>query len=429
MAGEVASAEKPSVRATFRESPLAVKTILAGVLLNRLGGFLNIFIVLYLTSKGYSAERAALALSVYGAGAVVGIFVGGALAVRLGARNSTVISMSCTAVLTISLLYLPNYPSLLLAIVVLSVAAQLWRPASSTLLSELTPEDRQIMIFALYRFALNVGTTAAPLIGFALYYLNHKTYVLLFWTEGLVALLYAMLALATIPSRPRQAAHQEESEKPSSAGGYRIMFRDRRYLLYLLAFLFNMIIYTQYLTTLPLDVKAHRIAIFWYTLAVSLNALVVISLELPLTKIVQTWPIRLNVGLAFSLVGVGMAVYGLPLGPVVIILGTLVWTTGEVVGGPSVFAYPAIASPPNLRAAYIGSFQFMYALGGAIGPALGGVVFVHLGHKAWWALAPIGFLAAYCGTVAVRTPGKQAGRQEAQEAAAGVEADPSGAEA
>src|SRR5215467_111810 len=122
MATETAPVEKPGVWATFRESPLAVKTIMAGMLLSRLGGFLNIFIVLYMRSRGYSTEHAALALSVYGVGAVVGIFAGGAVGHRLGARNSTVISMSCTAMLTISLLYLPNYPSLLIAIVVLSMA-------------------------------------------------------------------------------------------------------------------------------------------------------------------------------------------------------------------------------------------------------------------------------------------------------------------
>jgi MFS family permease len=411
MAAETAATEKVGIWATYREAPLAVKTILAGVLMSKLGGFLNIFIVLYLVSKGYSTERAALALSVYGAGAVAGILLGGTLAVRLGARNSTVISMSATAVLTVSLLYLPSYPLLLLAIVALSVAAQIYRPASATLLSELTPEGRQIMIFALYRFALNVGTTAAPLIGFTLYYLNHKTYLLLFWAEGLVALAYAVLAFAAIPARARpqvaDGAADATTQAPSAGRGFRAVLRDRRYVLYLMANLFNAIIYMQYLSTLPLDVKASGVPIFWYTLAVSLNALVVISFELPLTKVVQRWPIRITVGLAFILVGIGMAAYGLPLGPIVIIGGTLIWTLGEIIGGPSVFAYPAMAGPANLKSSYIGSFQFVFALGTAIGPALGGVLFVHLGHKVWWVLAPISALAAVLGMVAVRAPTRQ----------------------
>jgi MFS family permease len=407
MATETEPIKTPGVWATYHNSPIPVKTILVGVLLSKLVGFLNIFIVLYLTSRGYSPERAALALSVYGAGAVAGSFIGGALALRLGARNSTVISMSCTAVLTVSLLYLPNYSLLLLAIVGLSVAAQIYRPAATTLMSELTPKRNQVMIFALYRFSLNVGTTAAPLIGFALYYLDHKNYLLLFWAEGIVALFYAVLATIAIPSRTQHDAGPEGAKRASSAACYRAMFRDRRYLLYLLGNLINVMIYTQYMSTLPLDVKATGVPIFWYTFALSLNSLMVITCEIPLTKIVQKWPIRVPVGLMFILVGLGMATYGLPLGPAVIVGGTLIWTMGEVVGGPAVLAYPAIAGPDELRSSYIGSFQFVFAVGTAIGPALGIALFVHLGHKVWWALVPVSALAAYLGMTGIRMPGKK----------------------
>ena len=68
------------------------------------------------------------------------------------------------------------------------------------------------------------------------------------------------------------------------------------------------------------------------------------------------------------LLGVGVAIYGLPMAPVVIITGTVVWSLGEIIGGPAVFAYPAIAGPPDLEGRYIGSFQFMYGLGSAVGP-------------------------------------------------------------
>ena len=81
----------PTVLRTLREAPLGVKAILAGVFVNRLSGFMNIFLVLFLTSRGYSPAEASLALGVYGAGALLGVFLGGSLAERLGARNATVL--------------------------------------------------------------------------------------------------------------------------------------------------------------------------------------------------------------------------------------------------------------------------------------------------------------------------------------------------
>ncbi|HEX8078729.1 MAG TPA: MFS transporter [Jatrophihabitans sp.] len=391
--------------ATFNESPVAVKAIFGGVFVNRVGGFLNIFLVLYLIAEGYSASQAALGLGAYGIGGVLGVLIGGMLADRLGARNATVLSMSSSAVLIASLLYLHDYLVLLIAVGLVGLVSQIFRPASATLLSELTPESRQVMIFAMYRFGLNVGTTVAPLLGFALYHLDDESFTLLFWGEALIALIYAGLAMATLPRRTIRAAGADASEP---TGGYTDVLRDRRYVLYLFATLINAAVYTQYLSTLPLDVQAEGVPIFWYTFAVALNGVMVIAFELPLTKLSQKWPLKLTIGLAFTLVGVGVACYGLPLGPAVIIIGTLIWTTAEVIGAPTVFAYPAMAGPAHLRGRYIGSFQFMFAMGSAIGPMIGGALFTQLGHQVWWVLGLGGLVAAPLGMAAIRTPVKPA---------------------
>jgi MFS family permease len=394
MATDTKPAESAKIWQTFRESPLAVKAIIAGIFVNRVGGFLNIFLVLYLVSKGYSAQRAALGLGVYGAGAMVGVLIGGAAAARLGARNASVLSMGSSAVLIASLLYLPNYALLLLAVALASAIGQLYRPASTALLSHLTPENRQVMIFAMYRFGLNVGTMAAPLIGFGLYNLGHKQYTLLFWGEALVALAYAVLALVALPAHdPVPAEAEGEAPSDSASGGYRAMLRDHRYTLYLVATLLNAVIYVQYLSTLPLDIHAQGVKIFWYTLAVSLNGFMVIAFELLVTKISQRWPVRVSVGIAFALVGTGVAVYGLPLTPAVILIGTMIWTLAEIVGAPAAFAYPAFAGPARLKAQYIGAFQFMFGLGSAIGPVMGGELFGVLGHRVWPVLAGVSAVA------------------------------------
>ncbi|HST48017.1 MFS transporter [Jatrophihabitans sp.] len=404
MSTDTAPAQSAGIWRTFNESPTAVKAIFAGVFINRLGAFLSIFVVLFMTSKGRSPSEAAFALGAYGAGGVIGVLIGGMLADRLGARNATVLSMSSSAVLVASLLYLPNYAALLVAVTLCGLVSQIFRPASATLLSELTPENRQVMIFAMYRFGLNLGTTAAPLIGFALYNLDDQGYTLLFWAESLVALGYAALALVALPRRDRPVAGADEAAAPS--GSYLDVLRNRRYVLFLIGMLLNAAVYVQYLSTLPLDVKAEGVAIFWYTVAVALNGLIVILFELPVTKVSQHWPFKILVGLAFGLVGLGMLCYGLPLGPAVIILGTLIWTLAEVVGAPAVFAFPAMAGPAHLKGRYIGSFQFVFGLGTAIGPVVGGWLFTSLGHRVWLVMALISAVAATLGVASVRSPSK-----------------------
>lgn len=402
----VSAAERPGsvgVWQTFAESPVAVKAIFGGVFVNRAGGFLNIFLVLYLTSKGHSPTQAAFALGCYGFGGVAGVLVGGMLADRLGARNATVVSMSSSAILIVSLLYLPSYRLLLVAVAVVGLVSQIFRPASATLLSQLTADDRQLMIFAIYRFGLNIGATAAPLLGYALYKLDHQHYTLLFWGEALFALIYAGLALLTLPRRtlPRAGSDPAGTEQRV---GYLAVLRDRRYLMFLIAVLFGAAVYVQYLSTLPLDVKAEHIPILWYTVVVALNGACVILLELPLTKLSQHWPVRLTCCLAFGFVGLGVLCYGLPLGPAVLVAGTLIWTLGEIVGSPALFAYPALAAPPQLRGRYIGSFQFMFGLGSALGPMIGGALFVHFGHRVWPVIVLASLVATVLTVSSVRTP-------------------------
>jgi MFS family permease len=406
MATDTAHVQSAGIWRTFNESPPAVKAIFAGVFVNRLGAFLSIFLVLFMISKGRSPAEASFALGAYGAGGVLGVLIGGMLADRLGARNATVLSMSSSAVLVASLLYVPNYMLLLAAVALCGLVSQIFRPASATLLSELTPESRQVMIFAMYRFGLNLGTTAAPLLGFALYHLDGEHYTLLFWGESLVAVAYAALALVALPRRTRAVPDAGGSTRAAPTGSYLTVLRDRRYTVFLIAAFFNAAVYVQYLSTLPLDVEAEGVAIFWYTAAVALNGLIVIAFELPLTKISQHWPFKLLVGLAFGLVGLGVVSYGLPLGPAVIILGTLIWTLGEVVGAPAVFAFPAMAGPAHLKGRYIGSFQFMFGLGTAVGPMAGGALFTALGHRVWLVMAVASVIATSLGVAAVRTPPK-----------------------
>lgn len=404
MTAAVVAAEA-GIWATFRDTPLAAKTVLVGVLLNRLSGFLNIFLVLYLTSRGDSTGQAVLAVGVYGVGGIVGSLVGGELADRLGARTATVISMGGASILTASLLFLPSYALVLAAVALVGVGAQLFRPASATLLSELTSDGRQVLVFAMYRFGLNLGAMGAPLIGFGLYYLDHQQYVLLFLGEALIAMAYAVLAWLLLPARTSQrAAPTAEATTRMAGGGYLAVLRDRRYALFLVAIFFHSAVYVQYLSTLPLTVHATGLKVFWYTLAVSLNGFIVIAFELLTTKVTQGWPRRIPIALMFVLLGVGIAIYGLPMAPVVIVAGTVVWSLGEIIGGPTAFAYPAIAGPEQLRGRYIGSFQFMFGVGTALGPLVGGWLFIQIGQAVWPVLAIGPLIATVSALIAVRSP-------------------------
>ncbi|MET7611984.1 MFS transporter, partial [Streptomyces seoulensis] len=69
--------------------PRAFWWLWTATLVNRLGGFVVVFLSLYVTlDRGYSASFAGLVTTLYGVGGAVGSVVGGLLADRLGRRTT-----------------------------------------------------------------------------------------------------------------------------------------------------------------------------------------------------------------------------------------------------------------------------------------------------------------------------------------------------
>ena len=86
----------------------------------------------------------------------------------------------------------------------------------------------------------------------------------------------------------------------------------------------------------------------------------------------------------------------------VILAATLTWSLGEIIGGPAIFAYPAVIAPDHLKSRYIASFQLSFGLGTAVGPVVGVLLLRHLGHLAWPVLAVGSLVATVLVVFAVR---------------------------
>ena len=181
--------------------------------MNRLGGFLLVFLVLYLIDRGLTATQAGTALGAHGAGSIVGVLAGGSLADRLGARRAIVGSMAASAVLVVALLHAsvpgrarrglrggrhqPGVPA---------GRGHRAQPAD--------PPDRQVApIFATYRLALNLGTTVAPLLGAALVAVSYPA---LFYVEAAAMLGYAGIVAVALPADAPPEAHAVGRLRPAA---------------------------------------------------------------------------------------------------------------------------------------------------------------------------------------------------------------------
>lgn len=368
------TAVSPGVWQSIRETTLPVRAILAAVLINRTGAFLSAFLVLYLVHAGYSPVQAGLALGLHGAGGVAGGVVGGWLADQIGARYTMVVSNSAAGLLTILVVFAPSYPVVAAVVILIGLCGNAFRPASAVALAGHTDPDRYTMVFAMQRLATNIGTTAGPLLGAAIVGFSFPA---LFWVEGVVTLSVAVLTAVTVPN-DRVAKVDAESASEVARGGL-----DRRYLVFLAGVVLTSAVYVQYLSTLPLHLADAGYPVAMFGVLVAINGAIVALFELPMTRWTQRWPIRPTLAANVILVGVGMALYGVPIGVAGLILATMIWSSGEIIGAPTMFAYPARVAPAHLRGSYLGACNAAVGAAFAAGPLLGAFVWARAGEVVW----------------------------------------------
>ncbi len=389
------------VFAVLRATPTPIRYLLGGVLLNQLGAFVQTFMVLYLTVRGFSAGQAGIVLASYSVGSVLGGLLGGELIHRIGPRATIVSSMVGSATL-IGLAPFFGRPELLgLLIVTLmlgGVVTQSYRPAAAVLLSELMPDEHRVMGFSMMRIALNTGAALSPLIAAALILVHWN---LLLWFDAATALVYAIVALRLLPNVQVERAADERS---GTCAAYGVVLRDGRFWFFLASVLLGSVIYVQYTVALPLKINAEGLPTALYSAVLVTASGVLILSELKITSYVTRWPGHVAATAGTALMGLGVAGYGISGGSAIALLAcTVVFVFGIMINGPTMFAYPS-TFPWPVRARYISAHQSTFGLGMACGPLFGVVAWETLGNGVWWLCGGFGVVAALCAYLGMTAP-------------------------
>ena len=411
-------AAPPTVFGTIRRMTFPVRILMVGTFVNTLGSFLMLFLTLYLIEKGLSPYYAGIALGAWGVGRIIGAFIGGEIADRLGYRATMVFSMLGTAALMVGLIGAANIGNPWLVVAAALLAASIggiWRPPAAAMMTELTPREQLVMVNAIWRLTFNAGMFAAPIFGALL---SQYSWDLLFWVEAGSSALFGLFILTALPSDSRRAAPETGTAGPGAepVGApdaladpvpapvrttYMRVLSDGRFSLFLFAMLANAIVYIQAPSVLGPHLKSLGYATVVFGSLASLNALMVITLEVPLTKLTQRWPARTAIALGMALTGAGLSLYSLPLGLLGFVAATVVWTMGEVTASPSMLAYPGLVAPAHMRARYLAAATVANQAGYSIGPAVGVAVWNNVGGSVFWmagVLSAVAIAAVLAGT-------------------------------
>jgi MFS family permease len=377
--------------------------IWAGTLVNRLGGFVIPFLTLYLTSqRAIPVSQAALMVSLFGAGSFLAQLTGGELTDRLGRRPVMLTSFLVTPVAMLVLGLAHAIPLIACSTFAVGFFTDLYRPAVGAAIADLVPSQFRTRAYGYNYWAINLGAAVAPVIAGLL---ASYTYLALFVGDAITTLAFGLIVYfgirETRPVEAQSAKHTAARERLAQ------LKREPILLLFTFLVLFFGIVYMQSFVTLPVDMDSHGLGPEQYGLAIAMNGLLIVLINIPISNIAGSWPRFEAMAAAAVLLGLGFGFTAVADSTPLFALSVGIWTLGEIVASAVAPAIIADLAPVELRGLYQGIFGSAWGLAFFIGPLLGGWVYEQLGANALWGSCLALSLLLALGFLGMRAPAKQ----------------------
>ncbi|WHT17507.1 MFS transporter [Crossiella sp. CA-258035] len=368
----------PARTGPFAGLPRPFWILFYGSLVNRIGGVVAGFLVLYLTAMGIPLDQVGLVLAAKGVGALLSQPLGGVLTDRVGRRFTLMLGLLSSAGCLMLLGAVHSLPLLIGAAFLHGVAADIFRPAAAALIADVVERPLLTKAYGLQFWAINLGFSVASVMAG---HLADSGYWLLFALNATGCTAFAVIVGLGIP---KSAERMVKSTVDGPVFGLRALLRDRLLLGLVLLVLVHATVYTQAEVIIPLAVKDSGLGAAGYGSIVAVNGVLIVILQ----PLASTWVARFDrmrvLAIAWAVVGVGMALTGLAETALEYVLTVVVWTLGEIAMAGLLGALAADLAPPAARGRYQAAIGFGFSAAALTGPLLGTWVYQHGGPGAAW---------------------------------------------
>lgn len=359
------------------------------------GLFMPLTLLYFLAMTDLSLVQIGSALSLSALVTMPGAFVIGSLVDRFGPRRMMLLGNLIQAVGMAAYLWADSLLAVALWTTLLNIGRQsFWGSFGNVVTAISAPGERELW-FGFLQAVRNLGySVGGVLAGIALQVgtdLAFQTVVVL----NAVTFVVAFFLLLDVPDH--RVAHNEDAP----VEGWGVVLRDGPFLrlvLGQLGFVAGMMVLN---FALPVYVAETIDLPGWVVGAIFTLNTALVGLGQGLVVRGMTGQVRARMmGLAQLVFVLSYAMFvvagWLPvwLAVVVMLVGSAVYTFGELTGGPVFSATAAEAAPDHLRGRYLGLFQLGWGLGGAVAPVAFTWLLAHGQTTMWWVLALVALASA-----------------------------------
>lgn len=355
------------------------------MVVNRSGTMVVPFMTIYCTQKlHFSVSQAGIIMALFGAGAVVGAYIGGRITDSIGFYPQQLSALLLGGILFIVTGYLYSFISLCIGAFVLSMCNESFRPANATAIAYYSTPENRTRSYSLNRLAINLGWAVGGALGGFLASLN---YHLLFWVDGGTNIIAALLLLRLLP-RVKNVSLRKARQTNEDLG--RSPYRDKVFIWFIILTILFASCFFQLFTMQPLFYKVQ-----WHFdeqfigILMALNGVIIVIIEMILIYSLEgTKPLTVFIRAGIFLVGAGYALVNvLPAAAWAAIISVTIITAGEILSLPFMNSLWIMRTKENNRGSYAAIYTMAWSTAQIAAPTFGSQVIEHAGfNNLWWVL-------------------------------------------
>ncbi len=365
---------------TFKGLSRSVWILAFVMLINRSGTMVIPFLTIYLTREmGFSLIDAGFVMSFFGAGSMLGTYIGGQLTDKYGYYPIMKYTLVLTGLMFIIMNYANGFWSMSLIVFLTSTISDAFRPANMTAVATLSKEEDRTRSITLIRLAVNAGWSIGPAIGGMM--IAFVGYEFLFWADGLTNILAAIFLAFLLKKKYETIEHEEDENKQNK----KIVW-PRNFIWFLIVNTLAMIPFFQLFNTIPVYFRNELLLtedIIGYLMAI--NGLLLVFFEMPLVyRLEKNYNVIKIILLGIILIGLSYVPLLFGGGVIVAAIYIVGISVGEIFDMPFANSYTVSVAGPKSIGRYLAMYGISFSLAFIITPILGLYVADEYGYNTLW---------------------------------------------
>jgi len=365
--------------------------------INRAGTMVLPFLSKYLKEDlDFSYSEVGWIMVCFGLGSILGSWLGGKLADKIGFYRIMIFSLLTSGVMFFGLQYITSFVGLCIAMFLIMTVSDMFRPAMFVSLGAYAKPENRTRALTLVRLAINLGFAAGPALGGLI--IMGIGYKGLFWVDGSTCIVAILIFWIKVKEKKKTAFRDKEN--PGEVFTHSV-FKDKPFLLFLFTCLVTGILFFQLFTTIPLYHKEQfGLTEFQTGLLLTMNGLMIFFLEMPFVNYIERNKInRIKVVAVGSLLmAISMFLMLVNTWAGILIIMMLFMTVGEMFAFPFSNAVALSRAPKGHEGRYMAIYTMSFSLAHIFSAKVGMEIIEFYGYQMnWLFMGILGLLGLFSG--------------------------------